>query len=467
VSLQLLLTALRSCAAARRFNEGIAAFDHMAARIGEGNAGLWSVFLYCVVESGALNRCKYAFDNLMKHTNPSGNDFVNMVKCYVGQQDVAGLREMLGSLHRLGHSIDSYSLNRSLAACSASDFALDLADELACAGVCAEGIDAVGYNTLMKLNARAGRLSRCFILRTEMLAKGIQASEVTFGILLDACVSAQELDRAREVFKDLCSSGLQLNVVHCTSFIKVLVSAHKLDEASGVLHEMMRSPGVKPDLITYSTLVKAYADGGDVSSALNILESMLSQGVKADEIIFNSVLSCCSTFPMKSTLVMHNFEKLIDFGMKPTSTTLSILLKSLAHTDAWTVSLEILQDSPRRFGLRPELRLYAQLVQACVKARQADAAPQIFKAMLEAARHQGSAGESADTFGAHHRSQKPDKAANNSPINRCLRSCMLAGEHGVTAQMWQMLHDEGVPIDASMERMLRANQAKGALSKSP
>lgn len=465
VSSQLLLTALRSCAAVRRFDEGILAYDHLAGRIGGGSAGLWSVLLYSVVEAGAFKRCKYVFENLIKNTSPSGHDFVNMVKCHVGQHDVAGLREMLGSLRRLGHSIDAYSLNRSLAACSASDSVLDLADELAGAGVCTEGIDAVGYNTLMKYNARAGRISRCFQLRTEMSAHGIQASEVTFGILLDACVSAQELDRAREVFNDLCASGLQLNVVHCTSFMKVLVSARRLDEAAGVLREMVRSPGVKPDLITYSTLVKAYAEGGHVSSALKVLELMLSEGVKADEIIFNTVLSCCSTFPMKSSLVMYNFETLIRHGMKPTTTTLSILLKSLAHTDAWSMSLQVLQDSPRRFGLEPELRLYAQLVQACIKAHQAKAAPEVFEAMLKAARRHGQTVNSADIVGAGRRQCNAVTPADS--INRCLRSCMLANEHDVAAQFWRILQREEVPIDASMERMFRASQAKVALSRTP
>merc|ERR1719478_1701387 len=145
----------------------------------------------------------------------------------------------------------------------------------------------------MKYNARAGRLPRCFELREEMSAKGLEASEITFGILLDACVGAKELDYARKVFDDLCSSGLRLNVVHCTTFIKGLIGANKLDEAAGVLQEMARSPGVKPDLITYSTIVKAYADSGNVTSAMNVLEMMLAENVRPDEIIFNSVLSAC------------------------------------------------------------------------------------------------------------------------------------------------------------------------------
>merc|ERR1719359_2169487 len=120
----------------------------------------------------------------------------------------------------------------------------------------------------MKYNVRAGRLPRCFEMHAEMLEKGIEASEVTFGILLDACVGAKKLDDARKVFDDLCSSGLPLNVVHCTTYIKGLVGAGKLDEAADVVQEMTKSIGVKPDVVTYSTIVKGYSDIGDVAASL-------------------------------------------------------------------------------------------------------------------------------------------------------------------------------------------------------
>merc|ERR1719453_1084147 len=102
----------------------------------------------------------------------------------------------------------------------------------------------------MKYSARAGQISRCFELHSEMLENGLEASEVTFGILLDACVGTQKLDHARKVFDDLCASGLPLNVVHCTTYIKGLVSANKLDEAASVFEAMAKS-AVKPDVVTY------------------------------------------------------------------------------------------------------------------------------------------------------------------------------------------------------------------------
>merc|ERR1719486_66609 len=177
-----------------------------------------------------------------------------MIRCYVATNDAMGLCRLLSDLCTAGHFIDAYTLNRSLAACNKAECALDLTEALVTSEICADGMDAVGYNTLMKCSAKAGRCARCFELRTEMVAKGLELSTITYGILLDASVGAKELDCARKVFQDLCNSGLPLNVVHCTTFLKGLINAGHLDEAEKVLHGMACSSGVEPDLITYSTL---------------------------------------------------------------------------------------------------------------------------------------------------------------------------------------------------------------------
>lgn len=442
IASQLLLSALRACASTRCFREAIVAYEHMAGRIGNGNANLWSVLLFHVVETGAFGHGNCVLEKLWNQggTNPPSHDFVNMVRCYAGQKDSPlQLRKSLGRIRSAGHFVDKHTWNRALAACgsSSSPCVLELAEELLCAGICNEDIDVVGYNTLMKLNARAGRISRCFELRTEMSSKGIEPSEVTFGILLDACVCTKELERARGVFSDLCLSGLQLNVVHCSSFIKVLVNAGLVDEAAAVLSEMIRSPGGKPDLLMFSIMVKAYADNGDVSSALKMLDLMLKESITPDEVFFNSVLSSCSTLPLKMTEVTRTFEILMGRGMKPTTTTLSILLKSLANTGAWAASLQVLKDAPKRFRFAPEPRLYIQVAQACSRADDAKTIPTVFKAMLESWRQRG-------WVGAH-----------KEAVRLCLRACLMGGAPDLVKELREIMEDSGITIDAQVEEMFK------------
>jgi len=425
VATALLHSALRACAANYCFGDAIAAYEHMAGRIGSGSSGVWSVLLYCIVEARSYDNFQQVFENLRKQGALSEHDFVNMVRCYIATQDAKGLRKALATLCASSQFVDCYTWNRALASCVGSESALLMSEALVDSGICLEGLDAVGYNTLMKYNAHAGKFSRCFELHKEMLAKGLQASEVTFGILLDACVAAKDLDASKKVFDDLCSSAVRLNVVHCTTFIKSLLAAGDFDGAATVLKEMSTSSGVKPDLITYSTVIKAYADAGHVQPGLKILQEMIQDGVKSDEIVFNCLLAGCSVLPVKAADIMQTFETLIGLGMRPSTTTLSIMLKGLAQTQAWTESLRLLRDAPQTLRLEPETRLFVQLAQACVKVHATTEVVDIVEVMLEAVLR---------------RRERIDPAL----VSRLLRSCTQNGEARLAAKLQEMAERAGV-----------------------
>merc|ERR1719379_1006410 len=144
-----------------------------------------------------------------------------------------------------------------------------------------------------------------------MLSQNIQLTEVTYGILLDTCVNTNNFSMAKAVFEDLRSSGLRLNSVHCTSFIKGLVAGGQLHEAGAMLQEMLKSPNTTPDLVTYSTLVKAYADRGDIESAVRAVDQLMAQGIKPDEIVFNSVLTACSVQTPEPATVIELLQSLV------------------------------------------------------------------------------------------------------------------------------------------------------------
>jgi len=49
----------------------------------------------------------------------------------------------------------------------------------------------------------------------------------------------------------------------------------------------------KPDLITYSTMIKGYCKEKNIEAALELLETMEDQQIKADEVLYNSLLDGC------------------------------------------------------------------------------------------------------------------------------------------------------------------------------
>jgi pentatricopeptide repeat protein len=380
-----LLTALRVCASRRCFHEALAAYDHVARHIsGSGGGGqMWSLLLYSAVETLAFSRCSVLCSMLITNGTPSDNDFVNMVRFYANECDVAGLRRMMISLRAQDFQFDSVTRNRALSVCMKKNTTLHLAEVLAEEGL--DPVDIVGYNILMKGFAVTGKADRCFQLYEELRTAGLSPTEVTFGILLDICFDSGRIDRAVATFEALRNSGLDLNKVHYTTFIKGLANAGQFETALSILEEMVRSqPATQPDLVTYSTLVKAFAERGKVMDAIRVLEQMLLRGVSPDGVIFNIVLTGCCVSPMEPVQIAHVLHWLSRHGLKTSTTTMSILVKALCLNHAWDEALEMLQSAPAKLGLLPEARLFAQLAQACAKARNGDKVLEVYGALVRA-----------------------------------------------------------------------------------
>lgn len=441
---QHLLSTLRACATVRRHGEALCIFHHVADRIDDNCTSVWSLLLYNAVEAKFFDSCADFVDKLSTQTVLSSYDLVNIVRYHAHWHDMSGLHRLLEKQNVLGAKVDGITRNRALAACVAEG-ALDVADILLMGGVWSEDLDTVGFNTLMKGYAHAGQISKCFEIHIQMQAEGLQSSEITFGILLDACISSNSLDSARRVFNDLRCSGLCVNAVHFTTFIKGLVGAGHFHEADAVFREMMHSPHTEPDLITYSTLVKAYADGGQMASAINILKQMMSRNVKTDEVIFNSLLNgcVCRPSPLQSAEVFAVFDEIIIYGLKPSAATFSILLKALVRCDAWDSALQLLADIPVRFGMETEPRLYAQLAQSCIRAGQSMHLELVFASFLSTAA-----------------AQNPQTSEN---INgRLLKQCLRCAKPGCASMLLDAAIRAGSPVESRVVAMVHnSTQRRG------
>lgn len=397
---QYLVSAVRACASNRRFYEALAAYDHLADRVGLGSATLWSVLLYNAVEAGALERCQTFFQQLSRQAIPAGNDVVNMVRCFARARDCEGLERMLADLSELPNKVDAVTWNRALSACASEGGCLALAESLVAYKPFSDSMDTISYNTLMTCYARAGILPRCFELHVAMESKGIQSNEVTFGILLEVCVEMGDLDKAKHIFDDLRNSGLHRNVVHCTSFIKVLVHTNRMDEARAVLDEMMHSSAVKPDLITYVTFVRAYIGRGDLAAATEMLHQMSDHGFQPDVHLYNNLVSGCLTHKLHASEVNRIWNELLALGMKPTSVILSMYLVAIVQHEedhSYGLALDTLEGTLLLYGdMEDEVRLFVQLIQSCIRGGKGDKALEAYAALLRCTKRCKEAGRPPD-----------------------------------------------------------------------
>merc|ERR1719178_313056 len=103
-------------------------------------------------------------------------------------------------------------------------------------------------------------MDQCFQIFERLKSKGINPSQVSYGILLDGFINENKLERAAEIFNNMISEGGTMNTVLFTTLIKGFARAGEVDQAMKVYEQMRTERNVTPDLITFSILIKANCD---------------------------------------------------------------------------------------------------------------------------------------------------------------------------------------------------------------
>lgn len=385
---RLLFSSVRSCASKRRFQEALAAYAHMEGMIGDVSAPLWSLLLWSAAETGRIDLAKFFTKKLSAAGKITQHDFVNIAQCAVDDKDTKQLVESLEACCANGKKLDPRIRNRALKVLF-SGGAVDLAVELL-ARTEDVPLDVITYNTLMKGFA-PDKPALSLQLYEQMLAAGLAPSDMTYGILLDACRGGGMLEHATRIFDDLRSSGRPANEVHYTTYIRCLVAAGRLAKAREVYAEMHATPRDKPDVVAYVTLVKAFAAIGELDDCIRLLGMMISLGLKPDGHLIDIALAACSPKPLGGKRILAAFERVVGLGLQPTSSTYFVLVNACARSKSWGVALDLLRSAHGRFGVLPEAKVYTQLAQACASARASPALKEVHSLLVQACRARGEA----------------------------------------------------------------------------
>jgi len=384
VTVALLASSTKLCTSKQLYHECLAIYDYVSSdsSLRIGDKSIWSCLLFCAVEAGCHQRCRFFFEKLKACGTPSPKDYGNMVRFASATSECGLAIALVQEMREAGVSIDGIVYNTVLAACVAAD-RVDEAHLLLNEMEAVDGIaDVITYNTLAKGNAKAGRMDRCFQIYDRMLAQCIKPSQVTYGILLDCCINQNNVDKAAEVFHQMTRDGCVMNTVLYTTLIKGFVRAGQLDHATHVFEQMRTGRSVPPDLITFSILIKANCDAHRLEAALQLLEAMLDFKLKPDEVVFNNLLGGCVK-ESRAELARKIYKDMVTAGIRPSNATFSILIQLFAKCKLLDEAVDMLRREPAAQGISPEPRLFSQLVLCCLRERQGRRAMGVYTLFLE------------------------------------------------------------------------------------
>lgn len=277
---------------------------------------------------------------------------------------------------------------------------------------------SVTYGILIKAFGKMNDLVKAFQIFEQMKLKQMKINDVTYGCLLDACVKNDRMDLALILIDKMKQDNIVLNTILYTTLIKGFSKAGKLEEALRIFNTMKESPkaqpnqitynctidacvkadnlakaselfeelnsndkGMRPDLITYSTLIKGFCRQKNIDKAYYYLTHMQKQNIKPDEALFNQVLECChSCNSCDLGIEIFNMMTSPAFRVAPSNITFSILIKLYSKSRKLNKAVNVIEQM-RTHKVRPSLITYTNLIQACFKANKADKVNEVLQEM--------------------------------------------------------------------------------------
>jgi len=328
---------------------------------------------------------------------------------------------------------DTVAFNAALSACADAGDCRQFRQLFDAMGEWSADADALTYNVVIKMCARAGRKGLVARVLERMLSSGLAPCATTFHSLVAAFVGFCDIPTAerivqamREERKDIClllravamecddvpdvEQGAALlddivagakpgqgtdelpllpkayppNARVYTTLMKGYMNAGRVDDVVAVLRAMRREaetvPASRPDHVTYTTAISALVAAGDMARARAVLDEMAGAGVPANRVAYNVLLKgYCQQLQIGKAREL--FEEMVtDAGIQPGVVTYNTLMDGCVLTDDSAGALAFFNEMRSR-GIAPSTVSYTTLMKAFALSGQPKVAHKVFEEM--------------------------------------------------------------------------------------
>jgi len=245
----------------------------------------------------------------------------------------------------------------------------------------APSLDIQNYMSMMRAAGRDRDVDRAFRILDKLKAAGIQADKAAYNCVLDACVSAGEMVRARELLdqmKQVCS----IDVIAYNTLLKGYRATGDLQGAKALFTEIGEC-GLEPNDVSYNCLINVAVSKGAFKETWEIIDNMERSGFPVDRYTISIILKSLKKFNNPRD-ISHALSLLDRTGIDVYSD--EVLLNSVLETCTRSQLLHrmtsIIDDlSTKKFS--PSVHTYATLIKACSTLKRLDRCWEFWKDMTE------------------------------------------------------------------------------------
>ncbi|KAJ0264061.1 Pentatricopeptide repeat-containing protein [Hirschfeldia incana] len=220
--------------------------------------------------------------------------------------------------------------------------------------------EAFFYNLMKIYGNSAGRINRAIEILFSMPEFGCWPSVKSFNFILNLLVKAKLFDEIHNIFVRAPDLGVEIDACCLNILIKGLCESGNLKAALQLLDEFPQQKS-KPNVMTFSPLIRAFCNKGEFDEAFKLLERMeKEEGIEPDAITFNILISGLRRRGRVEEGV-EVLERMKVRGCQPNSGTYQEVLYGLLDKKRRLEAKEMMRRMVS-WGMRPSFLSYKKMV---------------------------------------------------------------------------------------------------------
>ncbi|XP_023637576.1 pentatricopeptide repeat-containing protein At5g21222 isoform X3 [Capsella rubella] len=242
--------------------------------------------------------------------------------------------------------------------------------------------DTILFNAIINASSESGNLDQAMKIFEKMKESGCKPTTSTFNTLIKGYGKIGKLEESSRLLElMLRDEMLQPNDRTCNILVQAWCNQRKIEEAWNIVYKM-QSYGVKPDVVTFNTLARAYARIGETCTAEDmIIPRMLHNKVKPNVRTCGTIVNgYCEEGKMEEAL--RFFYRLKELGVHPNLFVFNSLIKGFLDINDMDGVGEVV-DLMEELGVKPDVVTFSTLMNAWSSVGDMKRCEEIYRDMLE------------------------------------------------------------------------------------
>lgn len=217
--------------------------------------------------------------------------------------------------------------------------------------------NAISWSCMISGYSQANQPKEALRMFREMIAAGVEPIDATLVSVLSACAQNGCLELGRWIYTHyIHKKRMKLTVKMANAFIDMYGKCGAIEEAVKLFHDMSER-----DLVSWNTMIMAFAIHGYGKRALSIFEQFKNTGMVPNDITFVGVLSACSHIGLVAEGRKHFEDMKTLYGIEPKAKHYACLIDLLGRVGLLEDAYELARSMP----MKPDEAAWGALLNAC------------------------------------------------------------------------------------------------------